>query len=105
MTCRTGPCGQGTRSRSPVFSAPLSTQAVLRARRFLAVTMAAGCSAGRLALPVFTPHGTLAEAAFDLGITIAGPVVENVLRAGRRWPPWLRWRWAEARQPRRGREW
>ena len=52
-------------------SAPSSTQAALRAHRFLAVTMAAGCSAGRLSLPVFTPHGTLADAAFDLGVTIA----------------------------------
>ena len=35
--------------------------------------MAASCSAGRLSLPVFTPHGTLPDAAFDLGVTIAGP--------------------------------
>jgi hypothetical protein len=54
-------------------SAPSSTQAALRPRGFIAVTMAAVGSGNRLSLPGFTPRGTLADAAFDLGVAIAGP--------------------------------
>jgi hypothetical protein len=61
-------------------SAPSSAQAALRPRGFFAVTMAAGCSTGRLSLPGFTPRVTLADAAFDLGVTIAGQVSGTAFR-------------------------
>ncbi len=55
-------------------SAPSSVQTVSRQRGFQAVTMATRCSTDRLSLPGFMPRGTLADAAFDIGVTIAASV-------------------------------
>jgi hypothetical protein len=73
-----GPPGRIMRARNTFtlsgVSASSSTQAALRPRGFLAVTMATvGCSAGRLLLLGFTSRWTIAGAAFALGATIAGP--------------------------------